>query len=139
MRVVLDVNILASASVFRDRTPWRLAEAGLRGTFEIVLSDGMLETLGVVLDRPYFAARLSDKERERFLIDLRRGTSRETPDPSVQGVAPDTEDDHVLGTAVKAEADFLVTGDKGLLAIGEYRGVRIITADAFLTILEEAT
>ena len=61
------------------------------------------------------------------------------PDPTVRGVAPDREDDLVLGTAVKANADFLVTGDKGLLAIGEYRGVRIVTADAFLSILEELT
>lgn len=99
----------------------------------------MMESLGIVLSRPYFAARVSSEERERFLFDVRRGTFRETPDPTVQGVAPDAEDDAVLGTAVKAEADFLVTGDKGLLAIGEYRGVRIVTADAFLTILEELT
>lgn len=62
-----------------------------------------------------------------------------TPAPSVRGIAPDAEDDLVLGTAVKAEADFLVTGDRGLLAIGEYRGLRIVTADAFLTILEDLT
>jgi predicted nucleic acid-binding protein len=55
----------------------------------------------------------------------------------VRGVAPDTEDDLVLGTAVAANADFLVTGDKGLLAIGEYCGVRIVTAEAFLQALEQ--
>lgn len=48
-------------------------------------------------------------------------------------MAPDLEDDLVLGTAVAAHADFLVTGDKGLLAIGGYRGVRIVTAEQFLS------
>ena len=46
------------------------------------------------------------------------------PDPSVSGVCDDAEDDHVLGTAVAANADYLVTGDRGLLRVGEYRGVR---------------
>jgi predicted nucleic acid-binding protein len=52
-------------------------------------------------------------------------------------VADDEEDDLVLGTAVAANADVLVTGDPGLLRIGEYRGVRIVTAREFLDILGE--
>lgn len=136
MRVVLDVNILASASVFRDRTPWRITEAGLLGEFTIFLSDSMLATLGIVLNRPYFAARLSVEEREQFLVYVRRATSRETPDPSVKGIAPDEEDDLVLGTAVAAGADFLVTGDKGLLALRHFGEIRIVTAEEFLAHLE---
>lgn len=109
------------------------------GEFRVFLSDGMLATLGVVLSRPYFAARLTDEEREQFLAHVRRGTLRETPDPSIQGIAPDAEDDLVLGTAVAAEADFLVTGDKGLLALGTYGGIRIVTAEDFLAHLEDQT
>lgn len=41
----------------------------------------------------------------------------------------------MLGTAVKANAGFLVTGDKGLLRIGEYRGMRIVSATTFLDVL----
>ena len=59
------------------------------------------------------------------------------PDPSVTGGADDEEDDLVLGTAVAAGADFLVTGDTGLLRIGEYRGVRIVTARQFLLLIGE--
>ena len=139
MKVVLDVNILASASVFRDRTPWRITEAGFRGEFQVFLSDEMLATLGVVLERPYFAARLSAEERERFLLDLRRGTSPKSPDPAVRGIAPDAEDDLVLGTAVAAGAEFLVTGDKELLAIGHYGNTQIVTAEEFLAYLEGLT
>jgi predicted nucleic acid-binding protein len=42
----------------------------------------------------------------------------------------------VLGTAVAAEADFLVTGDKGLLAVGHYGEIQIVTAEEFLAYLE---
>jgi predicted nucleic acid-binding protein len=43
----------------------------------------------------------------------------------------------VLGTAVAAGADYLVTGDAGLLAIGEYRGVRIVSAREFLLLIAD--
>ena len=58
------------------------------------------------------------------------------PDPSVSGIADDEEDDMVLGTAVAAGAEYLVTGDKGLLAVRPHEGVAIVTAGEFLTILD---
>lgn len=45
---------------------------------------------------------------------------------AVAGIAPDPDDDVVLGTALAARAELIVTGDRGLLSVGEYRGVRIV-------------
>ncbi|MBA2469732.1 MAG: hypothetical protein H0V37_10035, partial [Chloroflexia bacterium] len=45
------------------------------------------------------------------------------PVGDVHGVAEDDEDDLVLATAVAAQADYLVTGDKYLPRIGEFRGI----------------
>ncbi|MDP9366117.1 MAG: hypothetical protein M3Q10_18180 [Chloroflexota bacterium] len=53
----------------------------------------------------------------------------------VQGAAPHAADGLVLATAVSGGADYLVTGDKGLLAVGKYRDVRIIALRAFLAVL----
>ena len=52
------------------------------------------------------------------------------------GVAPDREDDLVLGTAFAATADFLVTEDNGLHALEAYRGARIVTAGELPDALE---
>jgi len=46
------------------------------------------------------------------------------------------ENAKLKGTAVAVHADYLVTGDHGLLEVGAYGGVTIITARDFLTILE---
>jgi predicted nucleic acid-binding protein len=54
----------------------------------------------------------------------------------VRGVATRPEDDLTLATAVSAEADYLVTGDRQLLALADYEGVQIISPREFLTILE---
>ncbi|MGI8406092.1 MAG: PIN domain-containing protein [Thermomicrobiales bacterium] len=75
---------------------------------------------------------MTSDEREDFLLSIRDAASRKCPNETVSGVAPDAEDDLVFGTAVAAEADFLVTGDKGMLAAGDYRGVRIVTPEEFL-------
>lgn len=44
----------------------------------------------------------------------------------VSGVAPDRDDDVVIGTALAAQAAMLVTGDKPLLTVIEHEGVRIV-------------
>ena len=42
-------------------------------------------------------------------------------------VTPDPDDDVVIGTALAARADCIVTGDRTFLAVGEYRGVQIVS------------
>lgn len=96
----------------------------------------MIERLASLLTESYFALRLSTAESLAFIAELLRHTETIEPDDAVRGVAPDLEDDLVLGTAVAARADYLVTGDKGLLAIGEYRGVSIVTAREFLAVMD---
>lgn len=49
--------------------------------------------------------------------------ARPTPTPRI---APDPDDDVVIGTALAAKADLIVTGDKPLLPVAEYQGVRIV-------------
>jgi hypothetical protein len=50
-------------------------------------------------------------------------------------VVADPADDPVLDAAVTARVDYLVTGDKALLAVKEYGGVKIVTARAFFDLL----
>lgn len=54
--------------------------------------------------------------------------------PAVTG---DPEDDYVLATATVARADYLVTGDKGLLALGHHGGSRIVSPQEFSALLDQ--
>lgn len=47
-------------------------------------------------------------------------------------LAPDPDDDPLLATALAGEANYLVTGDKGVLGLERVESVRILTARAFL-------
>jgi predicted nucleic acid-binding protein len=53
--------------------------------------------------------------------------------PDIGRVCRDPNDDHVIAAALAVEANTIVMGDKDLLALGQYRAVRILTPRAFLT------
>jgi putative PIN family toxin of toxin-antitoxin system len=49
-----------------------------------------------------------------------------------QVIAEDPDDDVVLATAVAAQAEIIASGDRHLLALGQYRGIAILSAAALL-------
>ena len=51
-------------------------------------------------------------------------------------IAPDPDDDVVIGTALAARADLVVTGDKPLLTVSEHQGVRIVSVAQAIEIIE---
>ena len=57
--------------------------------------------------------------------------------PSIPTISRDVKDDKFLATAEIAQADYLVTEDRDLLALNEYKGTLIIDAATFLRILEQ--
>jgi len=51
-------------------------------------------------------------------------------------VKDDPSDDEVLRAAYDAEVDFIVSGDKHLLSLTEFRGIQILTVNEILRILQ---
>lgn len=137
MRVVLDANVLASAFL-SHAAPGKIITVLSRGAFELFLSRHILNSLDVAWSKPYFRKRITRvkmRESADWLIEVAETVK---PATGIHGVAEDEEDDLVLATAVAAEADFLVTGDKYLLRIGEFHDIRIVSPRDFLEILLES-
>ncbi len=62
---------------------------------------------------------------------------RPTPVPRL---APDPDDDVVIGTALAARAEFIVTGDRSLRSLREYQGVKFVQVrDALLLVPSDHT
>jgi predicted nucleic acid-binding protein len=80
----------------------------------LVLSDGIFVELPRVLDKPYFARRLTVEQRRNNIELLRQEAVLVPLTATVSGVAPHSEDDLILATAVSARVDYLVTGDRRL-------------------------
>jgi putative PIN family toxin of toxin-antitoxin system len=82
--------------------------------------------------------------RDRKLIQQRLGpllsqAVHVTVTGEIAGVCRDPNDDCILECAVKADAQLIIAGDKDLLALGAYRGIRIVTARQYLDEIDTTT
>jgi putative PIN family toxin of toxin-antitoxin system len=136
-RAVFDTNVLASwfaaeVGALRElMARWRLQ------AFLLVVSDPILVELSKAWNKPYWRARMSPVQIDEALQLLHHLAEVAPMAISIKGVASHPADDLILATAVSANADYLVTGDKPLLAIGYYEGIPILSPREFLTILEQ--
>jgi len=135
---VFDTNVLASAIVGvlqATGTLGRLYRAWTAGAFVLLLSEPILAELDRTLRKPYFQRVLAETEVATALAALRRDARVVPLDLPVRGIASHPEDDLVLATALNAGADYLVTGDRDLHALGSFEGIAIVTPRAFLDLL----
>lgn len=138
MRVVLDTNVVISATLIRGGNEDRILRAWRRGAFELVLSPPILEEMARALsyDRLRRARWMTDEEALELLQVLGE-ESILVPGRHAVRISRDPEDDKFVAAAVEAGADYVVTGDKDLLDIARYRSLRLISPATFLRILRE--
>jgi uncharacterized protein len=134
---VLDTNVLVAGFVRRTTAspPAQIIDAWRAGAYTLVTSEHIIGELTRTLAEPYFRQRIAAQQADR-LVDLLRRRANPTTAVVVHGVATHQEDDLVLATAVAAQANYLVTGDKRLRDIGSYEGVQILSPREFLDILQ---
>ena len=138
MRAVLDANVLVSGIVGLPRgnsVPGEILRRWYTDWFELALSTPILSEAIRTLTKSYFSQRVAPVERQRALTVFLRRATIVVPTVAVRGVATHPEDDLVLSTAFCAGADYLVTGDKQLQALGNFQGVAIVSPRDFLDLL----
>lgn len=136
-RAVLDANVYISAAIQPASPPGQLIEQFLRGqAFEIILSPAIIDEIIRALKYPKVgrAIRGSIKPDLWFedivlLADIVNG------DWVLADIGEDPDDVKYIAAALEGRADFLVTGDHGLLGLGNYSGVRIVSPRTFLGLL----
>lgn len=131
MRLVLDTNTVVSA-LFWEGAPKSLLAAVRGGGIALFSSPPLIAELADVLSRRKFEKQVAAAQfSSRQLLDsYARSATLVHPLPTPR-IVSDPDDDIVIGTALSAKADLIVTGDRALLSIAEYQGVRIVSvADA---------
>jgi uncharacterized protein len=138
LRAVLDANVYASALVKPEGPPGRILRRLLADrAFEVVLSGPIIAELRRCLDYPKLRKylSLSDLEIEQWILALELISDMVVPRREIRAVSDDPDDDHLLGAAIEGRAAFLVTGDRHVLSLGEYEGVRIVTPAEFIKMI----
>lgn len=123
LRVVLDTNVLLSGIAYPASVPGKIMAAWRHGSIDVLLSPYILDELRRVLPRLAYRHGLTLEEIDD-LVDV-LSIQAEVIEP-LHGIEPDlrdVDDQPVLGTLLAARktsgADYLITGDKDLLAIAD--------------------
>lgn len=131
MTVVLDTNVVVAALV-ADGLCREVVHRAVR-LRALVSSPALMDELGATLERKFTltpsAAAFLDAFRTQ--VPLVEPVMPSTP------VCRDRDDDVVLGTAVAARAEIIVSGDDDLPVLGHHEGVAIITPRQFLERLDQ--
>jgi putative PIN family toxin of toxin-antitoxin system len=126
VKVVLDTNVLVAAFAARG-----LCEAVLEACVvghELFSSAHILVEVRRVLTKKL---KLPPGQREEILSFLRDQVSLVSPAPVTAGACRDPDDLPVLGTAVAAVANCLVTGDQDLLELKRFQSTSIVSPREF--------
>lgn len=128
LRVVLDTNVLVSGIAYPASIPGRILTAWQSGQLVLVLSRYILNEMVRVLPR---LSRVKMTEAEiRDLADTFLFAAEIVEPASIPAhTLRDRADAPVLGTLLAANAEYLITGDKDLLAVADQYA--ILTPAAF--------
>lgn len=135
MRVCLDTNTLVLALLF-DGNERRLLKYAIGGRFELVLSKWILSELEEVLRTKF---DVPDRIRYGYIFRLREVSNLVRPKTrEIKGEVPAEGDRKVVGTAVVGSCEYLITGDKKLLKLGEVKKTKIIRTRELLEKLKKS-
>lgn len=147
MRVVLDTSVFIAAALSARGGSSRLIRLWLEeARLTVVLSPRLIAEVQAVLLRPKLDGRIQPDELSRLLAALaRRGEvwpDKAAPPP----LSRDPDDDYLLGLALEARVDALVSLDRDLLDLGYLQGrlkngtrrLPVLTPGALLALLRQA-
>ena len=135
LNAVVDASVLVSAFLFPQSAPGQVLSLARDRVFSMHLSPILIEETRRSLLNPRLRNAYGHREEDvvAWCADLpQAGHVFFGRLPDIDQVCRDPDDDHVLAAAVAVKANLIVTGDKDLLTLGQFQGIRILPPQAFL-------
>lgn len=131
-RAVLDTNILISSALGGALV--LVLEKWDAGVFSVVVTTDILSEYFEVLNRPKFG--LKQETIDKITAYIYQFSEFVIPEEKIQFIEDDPKDDKFLEAAIAGNVDFIVSGDKHLLDLKEFRSVPILSGREFLDWLQ---
>jgi uncharacterized protein len=129
IRVVIDTNIFVSS--FFGGNPRKIIDLWKSGQLTLCLSKPIVDEYVAVLQR---LSLEGEQELSELLGLFSHGIHIlfTAKTPALHIVEEDPDDDKFIECAVALKAGCIISGDKSLLAIGDYMGIKIVPPREFL-------
>jgi hypothetical protein len=136
VRLVLDTNVIASALLW-DGVPRRILYAAREQRITLSTSTPLLAELTDILGRRKFEKKIAASLQSiDELVDGYAALAALVRPTPVPRLAPDPDDDVVIGTALAAKAEFIVTGDRTLRSLVEHQGIKLVSVRETMQMLQ---
>lgn len=137
MIVVLDTSVIISALLSAEGPPAQIIDLWEAGVFDVAISTPLLDELKRALDYPQVKKfqKMTPDEINTLLGRWSTISVYVEPEVALEVVEDDPDDNRVLECAVAAKANYIISGDKHLLDLGEYRGIEVLPPAGFIVLL----
>ena len=109
--------------------PFRIVEHLIKNN-ALIFSKETISELSSRITQPKFDKYVSAEDHEAYVNNLILSADLVIIDNLIQGCR-DRDDDKFLETAVKGDAQFIISGDQDLLTMHRFEGIDIVTVQVF--------
>ena len=128
-KVVLDTNVLISALALISESSDQVIEFARRGEIELYISKPILVEFKRVLKDKF---RYSEGEANERLYLILKIAELANPKERFSAIEDDESDNRILECAFAAKANFIVSGDKHLKNLKEFKSIKILSPSEFI-------
>jgi putative PIN family toxin of toxin-antitoxin system len=128
VKAVFDTNVLLAAFLTEGVCAKLLIRAR-KQQFHLITCPLILHEFDRILSKKFSATKQERENALALIAEAAQDIVQPTEIPV--GACRDKDDDNVLACALEADADYLVTGDKDLLHLKLFKGIRIIAPREF--------
>jgi putative PIN family toxin of toxin-antitoxin system len=134
MNLVLDANVFVSAYIWHG-IPEVILIRIAKKMDTLFFTDAIINEIEGIIGMPKL--KRSKEQIDYILANIKKRGKKivTSPQHRVTGVCRDPDDEKYLECAIAAGADYIITGDKDLLVLKEYGGVKIVNARSYLDIV----
>ncbi len=129
MKVILDTNVFVSG-VFFGGPPYRILEAWRDAKIQLVVSQEILDEYRRIGEN--LAEQFPSVDLEPILELVIMGAEMFSVQNLREPVCKDPDDDKFLACALASKCKVIVSGDKNLLKVSGFRGIKVIRPRNFV-------
>jgi len=132
-KVILDTNVYISAFIFGGN-PRKIIELTQNSQITIYISPSILLEIAQKLKGKF---QWNFNQIKHIIKTLNQITTITYPTKKINIIKSDPTDNKILECAVEAKAKYIISGDKHLLNLKQYKNIKILTPTQFLTHLPD--